>query len=149
RGLGFKIAVMCDKCEQRNISSCTYINHSYEVNRRFIFTMRMLGLGQAGCAKFCGLMDMPSFLHHSTYDKIMDHICTTVKTVFDSFTKLAAKQEIEKTDGPNKNHLTVSGHGTWKKRGFTSLFGVSSLIGYYIGKILDIEVKSSYCKMCE
>lgn len=43
RGLGFKITVMCDKCEDRNIPSCTYINHSYEVNRRFIFTMRMLG----------------------------------------------------------------------------------------------------------
>lgn len=85
RGLGFKIAVMCDKCEQRNISSYTYINHSYEVNRKFIFTMRMLGLGQAGCAKFCGLMDMPPFLHQSTYDKIIGHICTTVKTVFDSF----------------------------------------------------------------
>lgn len=29
------------------------------------------------------------------------------------------------------------------------MFGVSSIIGYYTGKVLDIFVKSSYCKICE
>ena len=28
-------------------------------------------------------------------------------------------------------------------------FGVSSLIEYYTGKIIDIFVKNSYCKVCE
>lgn len=49
----------------------------------------------------------------------------------------------------NSTELTVSGDGTWKKRGYTSLFGVTSLIGYYSGKIVDIFVKSFYCKQCE
>lgn len=44
---------------------------------------------------------------------------------------------------------TISGDGTWQKRGFNSLFGVASLIGYYSGKIIDVYVKSAYCKMCE
>ena len=34
----------------------------------------------------------------------------------------------------------------WKKRKFTSLYDVSSLIVYYTSKII---VKSSYCKVCE
>jgi len=46
----------------------------------------------------------------------------------------------------NSTELTVSGDGTWKKRGYTSLFGVASLIGYYSRKIVDILIKSSYCK---
>ena len=43
----------------------------------------------------------------------------------------------------------MTGDGTWEKRGYTSLYGVTSLIGYYYGKILDICVKSAYCKQCE
>lgn len=46
-------------------------------------------------------------------------------------------------------NLTVSGYGSWKKRGFTSLFGVTTLIGKFSGKVIDLEVKSSYCKSCE
>ena len=29
------------------------------------------------------------------------------------------------------------------------IYGVSSLIGSFTGKVLDIDVKSSYCKMCK
>ena len=29
------------------------------------------------------------------------------------------------------------------------MFGVSSVIGYYSGKVLDLVVKSAYCKICE
>lgn len=45
--------------------------------------------------------------------------------------------------------MTVSGDGTWKKRGFSSLFGVASLIGYYTGKVVGILVKSLYCHSCK
>ncbi|GFW42801.1 hypothetical protein TNCV_473911 [Trichonephila clavipes] len=43
----------------------------------------------------------------------------------------------------------VSGDGTWKTRGHTSLIGVCSLIGADCGKVLDMEVVSSYCKGCD
>lgn len=45
--------------------------------------------------------------------------------------------------------FTVSWDGTWRKRGVSSLFGASSLIGHYSCKVLDFTVKSSYYKMCE
>ncbi|XP_068988155.1 uncharacterized protein [Bombus flavifrons] len=35
----------------------------------------------------------------------------------------------ERTPIANPDHLTVSGDGTWKKRGFNSLFGVTTLVG--------------------
>ncbi|EFN61450.1 hypothetical protein EAG_00479, partial [Camponotus floridanus] len=37
---------------------------------------------------------------------------------------------------------------SWKKRGFSSLYGVITLIGYYSGKVVDLVVKSSYCQAC-
>lgn len=36
-----------------------------------------------------------------------------------------------------------------EKRGFTCLYGVASLTGYYNGKMVDIVVKSANCKQCE
>jgi len=57
RGLGFKIALLCDNCEPQYVPSSIFVSHSYEINRRFIFTMRVLGIGLKGAQKFCGLMD--------------------------------------------------------------------------------------------
>ena len=45
--------------------------------------------------------------------------------------------------------MTVSGDGTRKKRGFSSLYGVASIIGYHTGKVLDILVKSAFCHTCK
>ena len=42
----------------------------------------------------------------------------------------------------------MSGDGTWKKRGFKSNYGVTTLIGYYSGKVIDLKTKSSYCQGC-
>lgn len=55
-GLGFKIQVTCEKCkEPRYVPSSERINgNAYEINYRFAFVMRILGLGLAGCNKFCG-----------------------------------------------------------------------------------------------
>ena len=74
---------------------------------------------------------------------------TIAETPFSS----AAKQEKQLTGYENDVEDTidviVSGDGTWKKRGFALLNGVSSLIGYYSVKVLDVLVKCSYCKLCE
>ena len=61
--------------------------------------------------------------------------------------KKAAAQEKVLSQG--FSGLTVSGDGTWKRRGFSSLLGVSSLIGWKTGKVVDLEVKSKFCKKCE
>ncbi|GFT94603.1 hypothetical protein TNCV_1990401 [Trichonephila clavipes] len=47
------------------------------------------------------------------------------------------------------NSVVVNGDGTWKTRGHTSLIGVCALIGADCGKVLDMEVMSSYCKGCD
>jgi len=68
-GLAFKIQVKCKNCSARYIPSCTKIGQRYEVNYRFAFIMRILGLGLSACDKFCGLMDLSSsFLSKTTYN---------------------------------------------------------------------------------
>lgn len=114
----------------------------------------MLGLGLAGCNKFCGLMDIStSFLNQSTYDFYIDKIHECIETVTQTLFSSAAEEEKQFTNIENDlqdtTDVSVSGDGTWKKSGFSSLYGVSLLIGYYSGKVLDVLVKSSYCKLCE
>ena len=66
--------------------------------------------------------------------------------------KKASKEEIAQNKLKNSNRketdLTVSSGGTWHNRGFTSLYGVVSLIDAYTGKVIDIFVKSAYCHWC-
>lgn len=54
RGLGFKIAVVCEKCPPKYINASPLINnHAYDINRRIVFAMRLLGIGINGIKKFC------------------------------------------------------------------------------------------------
>ena len=102
--------------------------------------------------KFCGIMDLPPPVKQSTYDLITKNIHTAASYVCNVVMKQAVKEEKEeiKKDNSTSNdtELTVSGDGTWRKRGFTSLFGVAVLIAHFTGKVVDFIVKSSVCSMC-
>jgi len=45
--------------------------------------------------------------------------------------------------------ITASDDRTWRKRGFSSLYGITTLIGWYTDKIINVLVKCKYCKSCE
>ncbi|XP_071577515.1 uncharacterized protein [Temnothorax nylanderi] len=149
RGLGFKISVQC-RCGTSLIQSGLFIHNAYEINRRVVFAMRLLGVAREGINIFCGIMDLGSGLSKQTYDHIIKHVHSSVKQIFALSCKNAVEEEKsnnEKKEKPLLN-FTVSGDGSWKKRGFSSLYGVTTLIAYYSGKVIDLIVKSSYCQAC-
>ncbi|GFV32520.1 uncharacterized protein TNCV_1055011 [Trichonephila clavipes] len=84
--------------------------------------MRYIGQGLSSLETFCSLMCLPNPVSQKAEEKIID------RTV---------------------NYVVVNGDGTWKTRGHTSLIGVCALIGADCGKVLDMEVMSSYCKGCD
>ncbi|KYN01367.1 hypothetical protein ALC62_07840 [Cyphomyrmex costatus] len=150
RGLGFKIVVKCKQCEITTIESSPLINSAYDINRRITFAMRLIGIGMQGINKFCAFMCLPNPVYQKAYDDIVKCIATGTKAVKSVVLHDAVKEEkkISEEYGQNKG-LSVSGDGSWRKRGFSSLFGFASLIGWYTGKVLDILIKSKYCKECE
>ena len=88
----------------------------------------------------------------NTYDLIINNIHSCIFMQEKLFEKACVEEQDATSDNQGDKHheeLTISGDGTSKKRGYTSLYGVTSLIGYYTGKIIDSVVKSSYCKQCE
>lgn len=150
RGLGFKLVVIC-KCGKNFIQSGPFVNTGYEINRRIVLVMRLLGVANEGINLFCNFMDLCKGLSQSSYDRILDYLHTAISSVFSYCCEKAVeeeKKENEKNERPLL-HLKVSGDGSWRKRGFQSLFGVTTLIGYYSGKIIDLLVKSSMCVQCD
>lgn len=49
RGLGFKILIICNACEPRGVFSSPLIGgRAYDINRRIVLAMRLLGQGLTG-----------------------------------------------------------------------------------------------------
>lgn len=151
RGLGFKIVMQCNCQNPRHIFSCPLVNKAYEINRRLVFVLRLLGVGNQGMNLFLGYMDLGTYFSQKSYECAVNNIYTACKAAFEYCCEAAAKLEMRLNEaaGNIANHITVSGDGTWKTRGFSSLQGVATLIGKYTGKVIDALVKSRYCKKCE
>lgn len=150
RGLGFKIAVTCD-CGTSYINSGPLIGNAFEINRRIVCVMRLLGIGINGVNLFCGLMDLLRKFHTQTFAGCFSNLWTAAESVYNMSLKRAVEEEKKLTlEAENSDvNLTVSGDGTWKKRGHTSRFGVTTLAGKYCKKIIDSCVKSTYCQSCQ
>jgi len=150
RGLGFKILMSCQCRRDKTINSGPMIQNAYEINRRFVFTMRLLGVGHEGVNLFCSLLDICQGIGNATYTALVENMHTAASAVYESVISFGVTQEknMNEEAGKPQIELTVSGDGTWKKRGFSSLFGVSTLIGKYSGKVIDAMVMSSFCGGC-
>jgi len=147
RGLDFKIVISCANCDKICIPTSPFIEKGYDINRRIVLAMRLLGVGLNGITKFCAIMDLPRPIFHSFYDQVVAKIAIEASNVCQQIMKTAAKEEETKSvEKGLANGITVFGDGSWRKRGFSSLFGIVSLIGWYTGKIVDVLIKSKYCK---
>jgi len=94
RGLGFKIAVKC-MCGTTLIGSGPFIHNSFEINRRVVFVMRLLGVVREGINILCGIMDLGQGLSKKSYEGIVQHIYESTKKVFDFCRKSAVQDEIK------------------------------------------------------
>lgn len=90
-------------------------------------------------------------MYQDTYGSIINHLYDAAKIVFDAMCLRVVQQERKENEEREKtsSNFTVSGDGSWKKRGFTSLYGVTTLIAHYSGKVIDFVMKSSVCKACD
>ncbi|XP_074108761.1 uncharacterized protein LOC141533663 [Cotesia typhae] len=114
--------------------------------------MRLLGVGREGLNIFCSIMDICQGISISTYYACVKNIHVAASTVYDFIISKAVNEEKELISAFDSNDsptdFTVSGDGTWKKRGFNSLFGVTTLVAKNCKKVVDTVVKSSFCQGC-
>ncbi|GFV24981.1 uncharacterized protein TNCV_884471 [Trichonephila clavipes] len=150
RGLCSNFEIRCKNCGSVcTFSSCENTgnkNNALEINRRSILAMRCIGQGLELLKTFCAVMSLPNPVEQKSYDVINNKLSRVMKEVTEESMKRAA---VEENSSSPDNLLTVSGDGTWKTRGHSSLIGVCTVIGAETGKVLDREVLSSFCKGCE
>ncbi|GFV91034.1 uncharacterized protein TNCV_1249161 [Trichonephila clavipes] len=110
--------------------------------------MRCIGQGLESLKTFCAVMSLPNPVEQKSYDVINNKLSRVMKEVAEESMKRAA---VEENSSSPDNLLTVSGDGTWKTRGHSSLIGICTVcvIGAETGKVLDREVLSSFCKGCD
>ncbi|GFU13707.1 uncharacterized protein TNCV_939341 [Trichonephila clavipes] len=108
--------------------------------------MRCIGQGLESLKTFCAVMSLPNPVEQKSYDIINNKLSRVMKEVAEESMKRAA---VEENSSSPDNLLTVSGDGTWKTRGHSSLIGVCTVIGAETGKVLDREVLSSFWKGCD
>ncbi|GFW43956.1 uncharacterized protein TNCV_231951 [Trichonephila clavipes] len=102
--------------------------------------MRCIGQGLSALSTFCTIMSLPKPVSQMAYDRINIRIADECETLENASMSYAALEE-KILDG-TRNCIAVSGNGTWKTRGHTSLIGVCTLIGAECGEVLDIEIMS-------
>lgn len=97
-------------------------------------------------------MDICQGISIATYYACVKNIYVAASTVYDCIISKAVNEEQELISASDSNDsptdFTVSGDGTWKKRGFSSLFGVTTLVAKNCKKVVDTVVKSNFCQGC-
>lgn len=143
--------INCENCGKViSFKSCPMIGERKnipEINRRSVLAMRCIGQGHAGLSTFCSVMSLPVPVTRMAYNSINNKLSTVIHNVAEQSMRNATLEEIS-LSGYSEG-ITVSGDGTWKTRGHTSLIGACTLIGADSGKVIDIEVMSSFCKGCD
>ncbi|GFT26592.1 uncharacterized protein TNCV_3604191 [Trichonephila clavipes] len=141
-GLFSTFQFTCRKCSiEKKLNSCELIGikkNIPEINRRSVLAMRYIGQGLSSLETFCSLMCLPNPVSQKAYDRINAKIADISEALANASMKKAAAEE-KIIDG-TVNSVVVSGDGTWKTRGHTSLIGVCALIGADRGKVFDLEV---------
>lgn len=85
-------------------------------------------------------MDMGDSIVAYTYD----YRHSASKHIYEYCCKKPVKGK-KKRESPLLN-FKVSGDGTWKSRGYKSLYGIAALIAYYTRKVIDMMVQSCLCQ---
>ena len=99
----------------------------------------------------CALLDLPPPVSQHAYQQHMRVIEMGAHAeTQDSMCR--ARDEVRKLYDASQNQvidIIISCDGTWQKRGFSSLFGVVSIIAYETGKVNDYTVLSKHCSGCK
>ncbi|CAF1183467.1 unnamed protein product [Adineta ricciae] len=140
------------ECQCSNIVRCNSSSQSTstryrDINIRSVLAANLSGVGYAGLTKICGALNIPPPIEEEYFVKLMEDIVPIVQQHQQESMKNAVDEACQIAGSRN---LTVSGDGSWQKRGFASLNGVAAVLSSCVTpKVLDIERMSKKCTVCD
>lgn len=125
----------------------------FDVNRRLVLAMKSIGKGLTGLEKFCGVMNMSKPITRMSYNNHNGVIATQAKVIGERSMKAEADKvrqthETEQ-DAEGILNVDVSNDGSWQRRGFSSLNGVTTTMLKETGKCVDISILTKVCRRCQ
>ncbi|GFU94654.1 uncharacterized protein TNCV_732901 [Trichonephila clavipes] len=115
------------------------------------FTLKCKGF--AGAFKFCSTLNLPRLTKtaYKNQEAKLLKVVQVVQEVAEESMIKAATEIVEKQQNLSSDIVKcgISVDGTWQRRGYTSMNGCVAAISVDTGKVLDIEVMSSYCPTCK
>lgn len=151
-GLAAEIMFECEGCDRRKkyytSSKVSLVQEhgkkyvAYDVNLRYVYGMRCIGKGQTGGMILAGIMNLPT--PPTRYIKYNKLIGKYVKDVCLQSMTSALDEAVKKND--DSRDICIALDGSWQKRGHTSLNGVISATSFDTGKVIDVSIKSKFCR---
>ncbi|CAM2730321.1 unnamed protein product, partial [Rotaria socialis] len=104
------------------------------------------GTGHQGFVKLCAILNVPIPTNEDHFSDTIDYLLPT----FESYKLRPMNNAVEEAcKKSNERKITVSGDGTWQKRGFSSLHVVVEVLSNGpTAKVLDLERLSKKCLIC-
>lgn len=93
---------------------------------------------------------MPPPLSKNAYKDIVEAARKAAQTVC-QHSMTAAVDDANRFYEPEEDgvfDIGISGDGTWRRRGYSSFYGIVTKISTVSGKVVDIELMSKDCKEC-
>ncbi|GFW83517.1 uncharacterized protein TNCV_4590181 [Trichonephila clavipes] len=120
-------------------------NKKLSLNTLLVFGLRLIGRGFTAGKKLLCTLNLPC-ISKNTFRAHELKLLEAIQLCSEENMKAASKevQNLKKS-----TTCGVSVDGSWQRRGHMSLNGCVSVISIDTGKILDLEVMTQYCKMCE
>ncbi|GFW19817.1 uncharacterized protein TNCV_3561201 [Trichonephila clavipes] len=149
-GLCSHFTLKCKCCDFFCICFIKKVVNAPVINTRLVYGMRQIGKGFAGAIKLCSTLNLPR-LTKTAYKNQEAKLLKVVQEVAEESMIKAATEIVEKQQNLSSDIVKcgISVDGTWQRRGYTSVNGCVAAVSVDTGKVLDIEVMSSYCPTCK
>ncbi|GBN94867.1 hypothetical protein AVEN_191471-1 [Araneus ventricosus] len=144
-GLCSNFAIVCKCGFMAGFTSTRKENKKCSLNTLLVFGLRLMGRGFSAGMKLLCTLNLP-YVCKETFRTHQLKLLEAVKYSCEENMKAASK---EVQNFLKSTTCGVSVDGMWQRRGHMSLNGCVSVISTDTGKILDLEVMTHYCKMCE
>ncbi|CAF5032274.1 unnamed protein product [Rotaria sp. Silwood1] len=150
------LAFSCEKCEhtiQINTSKMIPDTKHRDINIRVqlasFLGAHLAGIGRAGVAKIFGAMHIPRPVKEDHYEEIdRKLLLPCIKKFQHQSMEAAIYEAVDENDG-DPTSLTVSGDGTWQRRGFKSIREVAAVLSCNTTpKVFDVQHLSKKCVIC-
>ncbi|KAJ4447643.1 hypothetical protein ANN_09650, partial [Periplaneta americana] len=114
RGLACRLVLVCKNCgEEHTFPSSKYTNNGYEVNLRFVYSMRCIGKGSAASKVLCSVLNLPK--PPTRFQKVTEVIERSLGEVATECMVEAAKEAVQENAG--STDIAIAIDGSWQKRG--------------------------------